>query len=278
MPKGDKKILKADIEDGFTIISNTLLVATALSKLSGLESRAMLFLWRQTYGWIGSNKEHKKEAKITLREWAGALNTCRTNAHKALKSLKTKRVIKQKSMGKGKSIVYATNTYIAEWSCVNKEMLAKQLNVVSPETDTSVSHMTDSLLAKPTTPLDSKSVIAKETIKENIKESILKKSSQLSSKKIDSLKESKIKTFELLKEKRGYDSPKAGIEAKAITWMLKHDYSVEDIMNAYQVMSKQPFWKDKELFMSSVQGQIGKIKKGSGGGLTKTEELAKSWK
>ena len=114
MPKGDKKILKADIEDGYTRISNTLLVAIALSRLPGLEVRAMLFLWRQTYGWVGSNKKHKKEAKITLSEWASALNTCKTNAHKALKSLESKYVIKKKSLDKGKSINYATNTYIYE--------------------------------------------------------------------------------------------------------------------------------------------------------------------
>ncbi len=86
------------------------------------------------------------------------------------------------------------------------------------------------------------------------------------------------KVFELLKERRGYNSPNAGAEAKAITWMLKQDYSVTDIMKAHQVMSQQPFWKEKELLMASVKGQIGKMKKGAGGGLSTTEKLEQSWK
>ena len=60
--------------------------------------------------------------------------------------------------------------------------------------------------------------------------------------------------------------------------MLKEGYSVDDIMNAYDVMLGKPFWKDKELFMSSVQGQIGKIKKGAGTSLPTGEELEEAWK
>ncbi|KKM97003.1 hypothetical protein LCGC14_1172370 [marine sediment metagenome] len=96
------------------------------------------------------------------------------------------------------------------------------------------------------------------------------------------LNQLRAKVFELLKEKRGYNSPQTGAEAKAITWMLRQDYSVEDIMDAYQIMSEKPFWKDKELLMPSLQGQIGKIKKGGQGGAhsgdtgTSVEQLKKS--
>ena len=48
MPKGDRLKLKADPEDGTTPISNLLLEAVAMTKLPGLQTRAILYLWRKT--------------------------------------------------------------------------------------------------------------------------------------------------------------------------------------------------------------------------------------
>lgn len=175
MPKGDKNILKADPEDGTTPVSNTLLVAVALSKLSALEIRAVLHLWRQTYGWVDDKKKRRKERTISLREWADALNTCRPNAHKVLKSLENKHVIKVKRFGKGKSNSYATNTLISEWTCVDKERLAKRLKVVGQEANTGVGQMANTALFKPPTPQDTNSASPKESTKESIKENMIKK-------------------------------------------------------------------------------------------------------
>ena len=47
MPKGDRIILKADPEDGTTPISNLLLEAVAMAKLSGLQKGVILYLWRR---------------------------------------------------------------------------------------------------------------------------------------------------------------------------------------------------------------------------------------
>ncbi len=282
MPKGDKNILKADPEDGTTPVSNLLLEALAYSRLSGLERGALAHLWRRTYGWIVGKGKRRKERVIPLSEWARALHTDKITAWKTLNSLEKKCVITLKRLGKGKSISYMTNTHIYEWTCIDKELFAKWLTPISQINNTSVSETANMVLAKSTTPLDTESAMPKEKRKEIIKEDILKKPSQLPSKKVDPLNELRTKVFALLKEKRGYDSPKAGAEAKAITWMLKQDYSVEDIMNTYQIMSEKPFWKDKELFMASVQSQIGKIKKGGQNGTncghteTSIEQLKKS--
>ena len=37
MPKGDRDILKADLEDGYTPIANLILEALALAKMSGVQ-------------------------------------------------------------------------------------------------------------------------------------------------------------------------------------------------------------------------------------------------
>ncbi|MFC1977374.1 replication protein [Chloroflexota bacterium] len=266
MPKGDKEILKADPEDGTTPVSNLLLEALAYSQLSGLERGALAYLWRRTYGWTIGKGKRRKERVIPLSEWAKALRTDRITAWKTLNSLEEKCVIKLERLGKGKSISYMTNTHIYEWACIDKELFTKWLTPVSQINNTGVSETANTVLAKPTTPLDTKSALPKETNKEMVNKTILKNNSQLPDKKVDPLNELRAKVITLLEEKRGYKSPKPGAEAKAITWMLKQSYSVEDIMNTYQVMSEKPFWKDKELFMASVQGQIGKIMKGAGDG------------
>ena len=63
--------------------------------------------------------------------------------------------------------------------------------------------------------------------------------------------------FEGLKERRQYDSPRPGAEAKAIRWMLKHGYKVDDILGCWDRLKAEPFWQGKPLFMMSAQKQIG---------------------
>lgn len=51
MAKGDRDIFKADIEDGYTKITDLLLEALAMAKLNGVQKGICLFLWRFTYVW-----------------------------------------------------------------------------------------------------------------------------------------------------------------------------------------------------------------------------------
>jgi len=69
----------------------------------------------------------------------------------------------------------------------------------------------------------------------------------------------KKRVFEGLKERRGYNSPQAGAEAQAITWMLKQGYVVEQILGAYDRLKQDEFWRDKLLNMQSVKAQVGEI-------------------
>ncbi len=65
--------------------------------------------------------------------------------------------------------------------------------------------------------------------------------------------------FAGLKERRGYNSPVAGAEAKAITWMLRQGYMAEQVLGAYDRLKQDEFWRDKLLNMQSVKAQIGEI-------------------
>ncbi len=73
------------------------------------------------------------------------------------------------------------------------------------------------------------------------------------------LVEEREKVFEGLKERRGYNSPQAGAEANAITWMLKQNYFAADILSAYDQLKQDTFWRNKLLNMQSVKAQIGEI-------------------
>jgi hypothetical protein len=97
----------------------------------------------------------------------------------------------------------------------------------------------------------------------NVKGSQVKgESFEVAQKSPDLMTGERRRIFEVLKEKRGYISPQPGAEAQAITWMLKHEYTVEQILFAYDILKQDKFWRDKLLSMQSVKAQIGEIVKG----------------
>lgn len=63
--------------------------------------------------------------------------------------------------------------------------------------------------------------------------------------------------FAGLKERRGWPSPKAAAEAKAVRWMLANGYTVDDILGCFGHLSGKDFWRDKPLYAMSVQKEIG---------------------
>ena len=73
------------------------------------------------------------------------------------------------------------------------------------------------------------------------------------------LKEGRKKICAGLKKRRNYNSPVAGAEASAITWMLRQGYTVENILAAHDEMKKKVFWRDKMLSMQSLKNQIGEV-------------------
>lgn len=125
MPKGDYKILKADPEDGTTPIANLLLEALALADLNGREKSAVLFLWRVTYGWVGNGGKRLKAREISLQAWSRVLRTDEYQASKIITSLINQRVITRTFNGPGQGYIYAMNTRISEWACINLQELSE---------------------------------------------------------------------------------------------------------------------------------------------------------
>jgi hypothetical protein len=66
---------------------------------------------------------------------------------------------------------------------------------------------------------------------------------------------------------RGYRPPKRKPEAASIIRMLK-TYTPGQIINSWESMKSDKFWQDKELYMMSVEGQIGAITNGQNRGHT----------
>jgi phage replication O-like protein O len=119
MPKNDREILKADIEDGYTKIANLILEALALTNLNGKQMAICMFIMRRTYGWGITEDE------ITLEEIAQACNTDRPYASKMLKVLIDNKIIIRSNYMPGKTPNYGMNTRVAEWDkgCINVQQL-----------------------------------------------------------------------------------------------------------------------------------------------------------
>jgi DnaD/phage-associated family protein len=128
VPKGDILKLKADPEDGTAPIARLFLDALPLMRLSGLELRCVLYLWRRTYGWF-INGTRLKERPITLAEWADGLLATRPRISEALTSLEAKKVYKRKDLGQGRGYIYEMNTHVDEWVGIDKAHLVELLEI-----------------------------------------------------------------------------------------------------------------------------------------------------
>ena len=124
MAKGDREILKADIDDGFTKIANLLLEALAMCKINGTQKSMCLFLFRRTYGW------GKSEDAISLSDFAAACGTSKSYISRQIKDLLKKNIIKRVSYEPGKTPVYTFNTKIDEWDsqCIDLQKLIENVN------------------------------------------------------------------------------------------------------------------------------------------------------
>jgi len=124
MPKGDREMLKADIEDGYTKIANLLIEALSFSNLSSLRLRLTLYLIRRTYGW------KQKSAYITLKEFAQAVNSKESRVSTEIKKLVEWRIWKRVDYQPGRTPAYTVNTRVNEWDkgSLNSEGFTKWLS------------------------------------------------------------------------------------------------------------------------------------------------------
>lgn len=62
---------------------------------------------------------------------------------------------------------------------------------------------------------------------------------------------------ELNKLRPGYTPPKRAAEAKSILTMLKKGFTAKQIIDTWKTMKADKFWQKQELYMMSVESQIG---------------------
>jgi len=270
MPKGDRLKLKADPEDGTTPIANLLLEAVAMAKISGLQKGAIIYLWRQTYGWVGKDGKRLKEAMITLSEWKKALDRDKSHIAKALTALQDMNIISRRQTEQWGGYYYSLNTDISSWNSnsINIAKLKETMRVATFATvvkNTTVDPngnsggndnsrpTAHSTVVKNTTPQLSKTpppTLYKETIKETLKKEDDKNLSSPTGLKIKEV-------FARLDKIRGYKvSNKRKAEAASIIKMLEF-YTPDQIIKTWEILKQDKFWVEKELLMTSVETQIG---------------------
>lgn len=305
MPKGDRLKLKADPDDGTTPIANLLLEAVAMAKLSGLQKGAIIYLWRRTYGWV-ENGQRLKECKIPLPEWQNALNSTKPRVSASLSELVSKGIIKRRTTDIWGGYYYSINTLVSEWNgnCINISKLSETVIADnSPVTENGTVTQNDNgsnfgeqlpkteQLPKMATITDNNNSYQEQngTVTQNDNpnsvppESPLPLNNPLSPlpptsfeininkrgdvKKLTSLFGVKLKeVFARLDKLRGYKPPKRSAEAAAILRMLKKKYTPDQIINTWEKLKHDTFYSKKELFMMTVESQIGAIVNGTHSG------------
>ncbi len=299
-PYKSKSVINPQAENGHRRINNDVYHALSMYPFTLAELRVVLTAIDRTWGW------DLKSAPISLNKFMAATNLSRQGVVKAVKGLTAKKVLLVKHGKAPKQSEYLFNKHFDTWldsqpvlSTLIPQPKPEQLNMDSQpvlpikEGDSQQALPKDSQQALPIIVNERLLLIVNwpdrplKLLQQSIQQYFTTKDTYSGPLKPEALEALitkyilnllRARIYELLKEVRGYDSPNSGAEAKSMTWMLKHDYSITDIMSARKVMAKQPYWKDKELLLPSVQGQIGKIKKGSSGGLSTTEKLEQSWK
>jgi hypothetical protein len=287
MPKGDRLKLKADPEDGTTPIANLLLEAVAIAKLSGLEVRAIIYLWRRTYGWVGKDGKRLKECKVGLTEWGKALDSSNARLSHTLQDLEHKGIIKRKLADVWGGYSYSINTNISQWNsdCVNFAKLCERVGIPSfatvdqtatvNESDNSsksdISSQQDNSIPKTFATVDQTATEQlTKTQPPTLYKEILNKDIKKEDDKLLPLntKGNAGEVFRKLDTLRGYKPPKRKGEASSILRMLR-TYTADQIIDTWVNLKKEKFWEDKELYMMNVEDQIGaKIKKTNGGKAT----------
>ncbi len=285
MPKGDRLRLKADPEDGTTPIANLLLEAVAMAKISGLQKGAILYLWRRTYGWVEDGKR-LKERKIGLTEWVNALDGEKSNVSKALTELEKKGIMKRRTADSWGGYYYSINTNISKWNSnsINLAKLADTVTVVKYATigDIATVGENSTMEDKPTVAtLDNATVgenstqqLAKIQLPTLYKE-ILNKDKERGDENKSSPPLDKITTklsnpqgiqvrevFARIDKIRGYRPPKRKAEAASILRMIKH-YTPDQIIETWESLKKEVFWQNKELFIMTIESQIGALLNGT---------------
>jgi phage replication O-like protein O len=106
-------------EHGYTAIANEIMEALARFRIPGEQHQCLDHILRMTYGW------NRKEAKISLSDFAKATNIQRTHVYRALKNLQEKKLINVTKKGNRETITYEFNKNYEEWVALPKKITGK---------------------------------------------------------------------------------------------------------------------------------------------------------
>jgi len=254
-------------ENGHREIENSILHALIRAGLSGSEYQIAWLVIDKTWGFgkPASFLSFRKMSEFTLLSQDGV--------NRAVKNLEKKRILVIGRHGIGKPSEYLFNKHWDTWLTA-KANLSTKVNPTSKANLSTKVNLSGTALettslepSLKTTAPKSTTTLVSVSATEPAKEILLKKSIKESGpgvKTPDFLNEQRKNIFEELKKQRGYNSPNPGAEAAAITWMLKQEYTVGQIMSAHDTLKKDTFWADKFLNMQSVKAQIGEKLKSKG--------------
>ena len=201
--------------------------------------QVLLCVIRKTYGY------HKKVDYIANCQIVEATGLCKAVVSRTLHNLSGMKVIDRK----GKYI-----SFQKDWEQWQKLAVSSTLDIELAEQSTNESLQNrQQKLAVSSTKVSSPAVAQKKERKKEIVATPQSVASVSENEKVGQI-------FSGLKERRGYGSGNAGGEAKAMRWMLRANYSVDDILTCYDCLKEEQFWQNKFLPMMKVQTLIGEYK------------------
>ena len=100
---------KADLNDGFTMISNTLLEAMYKCPALSRADRVLMFIIYQTYGY------HHSERPLSFEYIGQGVGISREHACDVVQKLVAQKIIVKRFEGKGQKQILRVNTNVSEW-------------------------------------------------------------------------------------------------------------------------------------------------------------------
>jgi phage replication O-like protein O len=283
MPKGDRFKLKADPDDGTTPVSHLLLEAVSIADLNGTEKGLILYLWRQTYGWVKEGTR-QKEARIPQDELAQRMSTSPKTVYSALKSLTNQNIITRRELGQGRGYIYKMNTDISTWNSHSIDV--QQLKILARVEENFEGSQYLLPLKKTTTvpPIETNEELLplKKTTTQGVKKTsgpTLYKEilNQYKASNLTEISEEEVKYFLPCKliEMMLINNPQAKIPENLNAWvnearllLEKDKRTPEDIMKVIEFCQSDSFWKANILSMGKVREKFDQLylkMKSSGG-------------
>jgi len=109
------------LENGYCKIANGILDAMCRYRIPGEQMQILLHIIRQTYGW------NRKEAEISVAQFAQATDIKAPNVCRALKSLENKNVITIIKNDNRSNPTYRFNKYFNQWQALSKKITSKSI-------------------------------------------------------------------------------------------------------------------------------------------------------